>query len=67
MSLRTAFEGEGQWVEYEGGYEDYLIQKFRDDWQLINQDLSLVRHPVIPSPDRREPAIRKLDKKTAGN
>ena len=48
-----AYEGDGFWREYEGGYEDWKIQKKRSEEYRSNQTASL--EPVKPKSSVAEP------------
>ena len=38
VTSMIAYEGDGQWREYEGGYEDYRIQKARSDANALSSE-----------------------------
>ena len=66
VTSTLAFEGEGQWVEYEGGYEDYLIQKSRRLQALSTHILSSGSSSSNGSESRQARAgNKKVDKKTS--
>ena len=65
VTSTIAFEGDGHWVEYEGGYDDYLVQKSRRLKALSGQALSPSSLPRNGSEPPQEGANKKqFDKKT---
>jgi ATP-binding cassette subfamily F protein uup len=57
VTSMIAYEGDGRWREYEGGYEDYRVQKAHSD-QLIRAD-------SLKSPDVQSPAKSTIKPNTA--
>jgi ATP-binding cassette subfamily F protein uup len=65
VTSTIAFEGDGHWVEYEGGYEDYLVQKSRRLKALSGQALSPSSLPRNgPEPPQEGVNEKKLEKAT---
>ncbi|MDA1187580.1 MAG: hypothetical protein O3B29_07255, partial [Proteobacteria bacterium] len=65
VTSTIAFEGDGHWVEYEGGYDDYLVQKSRRLKALSGQALSPSSLPRNGSESPQEGVNeKKLEKAT---
>ncbi|TXI10020.1 MAG: ATP-binding cassette domain-containing protein [Polynucleobacter sp.] len=63
-----AYEGDGSWREYEGGYEDWQIQKKRSEAYRANQEAPVIQAEVKAAPKEVAPVkakstIQKLNSK----
>jgi ABC transport system ATP-binding/permease protein len=65
VTSTIAFEGDGHWLEYEGGYEDYLVQKSRRLKALSGQAIAASSSPRSGSEPAQEGSNdKKLEKVT---
>ena len=65
VTSTIAFEGDGNWVEYEGGYDDYLVQKSRRQKALSGHTLNPSSSPRGGSePPQEGTNEKKLEKAT---
>ncbi|MFZ9111050.1 MAG: ATP-binding cassette domain-containing protein [Burkholderiaceae bacterium] len=63
VTSTIAFEGDGNWVEYEGGYDDYLVQKSRRLKALSGHALNPSSSPRTGSePPQEGTNEKKLEK-----
>ncbi|MGA0993681.1 MAG: ATP-binding cassette domain-containing protein [Burkholderiaceae bacterium] len=63
VTSTIAFEGDGNWVEYEGGYDDYLVQKSRRLKALSGHALNPSSSPRAGSePPKEGTNEQKLEK-----
>ncbi|MGA1273860.1 MAG: ABC transporter ATP-binding protein, partial [Burkholderiaceae bacterium] len=63
VTSTIAFEGNGNWVEYEGGYDDYLVQKSRRLKALSGHALNPSSSPRAGSePPKEGTNEQKLEK-----
>ena len=60
VTSMIAYEGDGQWREYEGGYEDYQIQKQRSD-ALTADNLAMDASPSSPKPQAQPKPTTKVN------
>lgn len=55
VTSTIAFEGQGQWLEYEGGYDDYLIQRARrlESLEIEKPSLNLPVDSAVQTSEQR--------------